>query len=857
MSKRIVESNKLLSSLPICPFAENVISLDVTNNQITNITDLNMYSNLTTINIKKNRIENVPTLKLNNILSIDISDNYIKDISPLCTLTSLTNLNVSHCQFVSLPPSISKLQNLQRLVCYANRLTVICDELRHCTNLKELNVSNNLIELFPKSISDLTGLTSLYINDNSIQKGFKLLKNHQQLQYLDISYNQITSLSANLYNLKSLNSFICKGNAILQIHKNISSLQNLTEIIFHSSPDLTNVHENISCLTNLENIDFSSCALQSFPDVLPLTKLSHISLSNNKLTSIPKFHRGCDVFINNNCLTSIDSWVLESNELNISCNLLKSLPSLINTNVKKLIMFGNQLTTISTFNSKLNTLDLSFNNIGNVLPTFKPLIKLRHLSLSHCNITSIPASLLSTLSSLETFDCSFNKICEISVERMNNLQELNLHNCSITKFPVGIKYCTNLKVLDLSSNNISCVTKKKFHKTLTKLTTLDLSYNNICDIENFALIESIVDLNISHNPIKKINKKIQTLVGLKTINTTYTNIKTPLKTKRMDLSIAFTHKTKQPAGGIVYAKSRQIKGNLPFVTEMRKKNRVLSEQTIGVIGGFETCGRRTYMEDYQVIVENAFNSETHFIGVFDGHGGDDVSQLASTLIPLHLLKSNKTPNFKEFKKIMKESINDINTQCKNLNLKGGTSSVAALITKEAYFFMNCGDSRAVIIQTNIEKPVKSPLSFCKKCKSGERKENTSGEYFAKFSTNDHRGTLMSERQRIRKEGGYINQHGQLVGILGLTRAFGDIKYQPYVSHEPDFYLLNRTPHDCYIVFACDGVWDVLSVNDIAIICDGMKNSPPNAIAKAIVNVAYSRHSGDNISCIVFDARKNL
>jgi serine/threonine protein phosphatase PrpC len=55
--------------------------------------------------------------------------------------------------------------------------------------------------------------------------------------------------------------------------------------------------------------------------------------------------------------------------------------------------------------------------------------------------------------------------------------------------------------------------------------------------------------------------------------------------------------------------------------------------------------------------------------------------------------------------------------------------------------------------------------------------------------------------------------------------------------------------------ACDGVWDVLGNDDVARIVMNNQHLKPDCIAKLIVDLAYTRLSGDNISCIVFDCRE--
>ena len=62
------------------------------------------------------------------------------------------------------------------------------------------------------------------------------------------------------------------------------------------------------------------------------------------------------------------------------------------------------------------------------------------------------------------------------------------------------------------------------------------------------------------------------------------------------------------------------------------------------------------------------------------------------------------------------------------------------------------------------------------------------------------------------------------GSLAVSRALGDFEYknvqgkgpcEQLVSPEPEISTEKRTDRDEFIVLACDGVWDVMSNEDIA------------------------------------------
>ena len=46
--------------------------------------------------------------------------------------------------------------------------------------------------------------------------------------------------------------------------------------------------------------------------------------------------------------------------------------------------------------------------------------------------------------------------------------------------------------------------------------------------------------------------------------------------------------------------------------------------------------------------------------------------------------------------------------------------------------------------------------------------------------------------------------------LSLSRAFGDTDASPYVTHLPQIYKYTLDKKDKFIIFGCDGLWDVMS-----------------------------------------------
>ena len=95
-----------------------------------------------------------------------------------------------------------------------------------------------------------------------------------------------------------------------------------------------------------------------------------------------------------------------------------------------------------------------------------------------------------------------------------------------------------------------------------------------------------------------------------------------------------------------------------------------------------------------------------------------------------------------------------------------------------------------------------------------------------LATKDHKPSDQAERQRIQEAGGTVLIQ-RVNGSLAVSRALGDFEYknnpnrrpdQQLVSPEPEISYYNRTKIDetiAFIVLACDGIWDVMTNEELA------------------------------------------
>jgi len=266
-------------------------------------------------------------------------------------------------------------------------------------------------------------------------------------------------------------------------------------------------------------------------------------------------------------------------------------------------------------------------------------------------------------------------------------------------------------------------------------------------------------------------------------------------------------------------------------------------------------GWRLEMEDAHsaVIGIPDIGDNISWFAVFDGHAGSRVSYHCSN----HLLecisssgqfrdslkKENELGEEELMDKVksgilqgfleLDEKLRQI-PEVANGEDKSGTTAVCVLISSKYIIFSNCGDSRGVLSGDGA-KPV--------------------------LVTQDHKPNNPPELERIQNAGGSVMIQ-RVNGSLAVSRALGDFEYknvdgkgptEQLVSPEPEFYMKKReTEKDEFLVLACDGVWDVMTNEDICSFISARMRVTDNLeqIANEVIDTCLHKGSRDNMSIII-------
>jgi protein phosphatase 2C family protein 2/3 len=286
-------------------------------------------------------------------------------------------------------------------------------------------------------------------------------------------------------------------------------------------------------------------------------------------------------------------------------------------------------------------------------------------------------------------------------------------------------------------------------------------------------------------------------------------------------------------------------------------------------------GNKDFQEDRYVIdmeVKSPEGRKVFGFAVLDGHSG--------SMCVEHVMK-NIGPNIQEClskkSKLSEETLTQAVKEACALTdeeflrearevetLDGSTMVLVLMYCLQGSYRLLCaniGDSRAVL------------------CTSRNLQDNC-GSLIAHPLSTDHKPNRDDETERIEALGGVVGFEGvwrvftpgqskfggQTLTRWGLavSRSFGDLLMKEtenyecagvepggLVSAEPDFQSMELNPQeDCFIVLACDGIWDVLSSQDAVSVCaDHLPMSTPKAV-ETLLRRTYASNSDDNITAVV-------
>lgn len=348
--------------------------------------------------------------KFTNLTLLDLSGNDISEITPLAGLTNLTNLNLTSNKITDITP-LKNLTKMEQLFLISNKISDI-SPIKDLTRLTSLLLSNNNKISNINLISNFTKLKGLYIEELQLDD-ISMLENLTELTDLRLGKNKITNITP-LRNLTKLLTLEINNNQIADI----SPLENLTKLkeLTISQNKISNI-DALKNLTQLTELGASFNELTSVPSLENLTKLSKIILSYNKLNDISLLNKAKslqELYLNNNNITAIPDLSALTNikKFYIYKNKISNIDELKKlTSIEDLVLSNNQIEDISPVKelTNLKRLQITYNKISD-FSAVNALTKLEELTLDGNQITDISALKDMTSTALKKVGIYYQKI---------------------------------------------------------------------------------------------------------------------------------------------------------------------------------------------------------------------------------------------------------------------------------------------------------------------------------------------------------------------------------------------------------------------------------------------------------------
>ncbi|WP_459210675.1 hypothetical protein [Aquimarina rhabdastrellae] len=494
-----------------------VITLDISNQNIADLTGIQDFVALTDLNLDTNVLTSLDLSSNTNLQTLNFDNNSITNLN-LGTISNLTSIEGRYNQLMTIDVSqnsdltfINLRDNLFTTIDVSNNPLLETINLRGNSNLTNIDISNNpnLKFLYFQD----TGLTALDVSQNLLLEVIVIervnfntidVSNLSALTQLRIADNSFSHLDVS--NNPALVRLECENNSLVYLNVKNGNNTNMpnADFIATGNPSLTciTVDDTTWSTANWTNIDGTAiftntfCRYTAIPDAnfeaeLEALGYDDISADGQVPTAFIEVLSSLDVDGKNiNNLTGIEDFVALT-YLNCNGNNLTTIDITQNIQLAYFNAAQNNLTTVDLSNNTLlESLYLFSNDLSTIDLSNNTALKQLYIQRN----TNLPNFDISNNILLEEIDCS-----ETNITALNTTNNTLLRNLEANDSP--------LSSLDLSTNTAL----ELLRLFTTDITVLDLSNNT-----------SLTELRINDTGIQSLDLRNQ--VGLITMNAKDANL---------------------------------------------------------------------------------------------------------------------------------------------------------------------------------------------------------------------------------------------------------------------------------------------------------------------------------------------
>lgn len=217
--------------------------------------------------------------------------------------------------------------------------------------------------------------------------------------------------------------------------------------------------------------------------------------------------------------------------------------------------------------------------------------------------------------------------------------------------------------------------------------------------------------------------------------------------------------------------------------------------------------------------EDRYSVSEHMVGVYDGHGGSEVSEYVSKHLP-RVFQATQ-----DFVVAFEQVDKDMEEYDSVMHRMAGTTATCAHFTPQGICVANVGDSRAILIT-----PEEGDVQV--------------------LTVEDNCRTNVEEVNRIKQCGGRVIEH-RVDRILAVTRAIGDGDFRESgVIPKPHIVHVATPPAGSILVLATDGLWDVVSSEGVRQALNSVESVSAQVLANLLLEKAVSRRTMDDTTVMV-------